>query len=99
MTYEHKEANPFLVSGSKILEGTGTMLVLATGKNSQFGKLKSVLQTEEDDTPLQQKLTILAEQIGHVGMVAAAATFICMFGHIIYGAYASGDIFGSLLRI
>lgn len=45
VTYEKGEANPFLISGSKILEGTGSMLVLATGPNSQFGILKAKLQT------------------------------------------------------
>ena len=39
---------------------------------------------------------MLAEQIGHVGMVSAAATFLCMLGHILYGAYVSGDFLGSL---
>jgi magnesium-transporting ATPase (P-type) len=35
---------------------------------------------------LQEKLSILADQIGKVGMVAAALTFVCMLGHILYGA-------------
>lgn len=42
-----KKGNSFLISGSKINEGTGAMLVLATGVNSQYGKLKLVLQTEQ----------------------------------------------------
>jgi magnesium-transporting ATPase (P-type) len=37
-----------LISGSKINEGTGAMLVLATGSNSQYGKLKQVLQKEDE---------------------------------------------------
>lgn len=40
-----KKGNSFLISGSQVSEGTGAMLVLATGTNSQFGKLKLVLQT------------------------------------------------------
>lgn len=43
---DHKKANSFLISGSKVLEGTGAMIVLATGVNSQYGKLKLVLQSE-----------------------------------------------------
>jgi hypothetical protein len=42
---------------------------------------------------------MLAEQIGHVGMVSAAATFVCMLGHILYGAYITGDIIGTLLTL
>jgi len=94
-----QKGNSFLISGSKINEGTGAMLVLATGVNSQYGKLKTVLQKEDEETPLQQKLTILAEQIGHVGMYSAGATFICMLGHILYGAAQSGDFVGSLFTL
>lgn len=37
---KQEKGNSFLISGSKINEGTGAMLVLATGRNSQYGKLK-----------------------------------------------------------
>ncbi len=40
---------------------------------------------------MQIKLSILADQIGKVGMYAALLTFICMFGHIIHDAYVTGD--------
>jgi Ca2+ transporting ATPase len=40
---------------------------------------------------LQQKLSVLADQIGKVGMYAAALTFLCMFAHIIHDAYTTGD--------
>lgn len=99
-TWADKEhTNPFIISSSKILEGTGKMLVLAVGENSQFGILKKKIQASDDETPLQQKLSILAEQIGHVGMVAAALTFVCMLGHIVYDAYITGDFLGSLFNL
>ena len=44
--YEGKE-NCFLISGCKVIEGTGIMLILAVGKNSQFGKLKMIAHNEE----------------------------------------------------
>ena len=59
------------------------MIVLAVWAQSQYGILKKSLQTEQDKTPLQAKLKILAYQIGKVGMYSAIATFICMLGHII----------------
>lgn len=40
----NQKGNSFLISGSKINEGTGAILVLATGTNSQYGKLKVTLQ-------------------------------------------------------
>lgn len=45
-----------MISGSRVLMGTGEMIVLAVGKNSQYGKIRSKLSMSEDATPLQQKL-------------------------------------------
>jgi P-type Ca2+ transporter type 2B len=75
------------------------MVVLAVGEHSQYGILKKTLVQEEDETPLQTKLSVLANQIGDVGMWSAGLTFIAMLGHILYAAYASGDIVGSLFRL
>lgn len=47
------KCNPFLISGSKVMEGTGYMIVLAVGMNSQEGMNKAKLQKDSDDTPLQ----------------------------------------------
>jgi magnesium-transporting ATPase (P-type) len=38
-----EKVNPFLISSSKILDGTGKMLVLAVGEHSQYGILKKTL--------------------------------------------------------
>jgi Ca2+ transporting ATPase len=96
---DKEKVNPFLISSSKILEGTGKMIVLAIGEHSQYGILKKKIQQSDDETPLQQKLSVLAEQIGHVGMVAAALTFLCMLGHIIVGAFHTGNFITGLLNL
>lgn len=75
------------------------MLVLATGKHSQYGRLKLVLQSETDETPLQQKLSILAEQIGLVGTYSAGLTFLCLFGHIVFNAYSTGNFSDQFFRL
>jgi magnesium-transporting ATPase (P-type) len=69
------------------MSGTGLMVVAAVGKNSYYGKLKMKIQQEDDDTPLQQKLTLLADQVGKVGMISATATFAAMFLHYIYDCF------------
>lgn len=48
-----KKCNPFLISGSRVMEGTGYMIVLAVGKNSREGINKEKLQQDSDETPLQ----------------------------------------------
>ena len=99
-TYAKNEGkSPFMISGSKVMEGTGLMLVAAVGKNSVYGKLKATLDSADDDTPLQEKLSVLAEQVGHVGMVSAAATFGAMLLHYIYDCVMSDDMFGMLFSV
>lgn len=68
----------FLLSGTNVSSGYCTMLVIAVGSRSRYGKLRASLTTESVDTPLQEKLDTLAGQIGNGGMVAAGATFIAM---------------------
>jgi P-type Ca2+ transporter type 2B len=66
------------------MEGTCMMVVLAIGQNSQEGISKMKLQQESDDTPLQEKLTVLADQIGQMGIASASLTFLALLCHFIY---------------
>jgi len=75
------------------------MLVAAVGRNSYYGKLKIKIQQAEDETPLQIKLSALAEAVGHVGMVSAAATFLAMLLHYIYDCYMDGNFSKDFLSI
>jgi magnesium-transporting ATPase (P-type) len=50
------ENDPFLFSGCFILKGSGKMLVTAVGVNSQWGKTMALMNTEDENTPLQDKL-------------------------------------------
>ncbi len=59
------------------------MIVLAIGKNSREGINRSKLQKEDDDTPLQEKLAILADQIGKIGIGSATLTFLALLIHLI----------------
>lgn len=76
--------NCFLISGTKVLEGTGMMVVLCVGKNTQENILKAKLQQEDDLTPLQEKLADLADQIGKLGMYSAAFTFLALVLHLLW---------------
>ena len=66
-----KKLDPFIISGSKVLEGVGTYLVTSVGQNSSYGKILMSLQTDSEDTPLQVKLGKLANWIGGLGSAAA----------------------------
>lgn len=73
--------DPFIISGSKVLEGVGTYLVTGVGVNSSYGKLMLALtsDTEATPTPLQLKLSIVAEQIAILGCAVALLLFIVLF--------------------
>ena len=70
--------DPFIISGSHVLEGVGTYLVTSVGVNSSFGKIMLSLQTENEDTPLQIKLAKMANWIGYIGTGAAGLLFIVL---------------------
>lgn len=71
-------AQRYLFSGSRLTSGCCLVLVVAVGPNSEWGRVKAGLDTESTNTPLQESLETLAEQIGYAGMAFAAATFLAL---------------------
>ena len=63
--------DPFIISGSKVLEGVGTYLVSSVGVNSSIGKIMVSIQTKDEKTPLQVKLEHMAKWIGYLGTAAS----------------------------
>jgi len=87
------ESDQFLISGTSVLEGVGRMLVLAVGPNSQKGKIKALLEKEQDETPLQEKLEIVADAIGRLGLVVAILTLTVLVLQFSWNLYATGQSF------
>lgn len=81
---KNTQRDPFLLSGCKVTKGNCLMLVIAVGKESRWGRIKSALATEAKDTPLQEKLNTMAQHIGYVGGGCALATLIALI--IVYFA-------------
>ncbi|KAE8150327.1 hypothetical protein BDV25DRAFT_113401 [Aspergillus avenaceus] len=73
-----RDMDPFIISGSKVLEGVGTYLVTSVGCYSTNGRIMASLQTESDPTPLQVKLARLAGWIGWLGTGAALVLFVVL---------------------
>ncbi len=51
----------------------------AVGVNSSYGRISMSLRTEQEDTPLQRKLNVLADGIAKVGGGAALLLFVVLF--------------------
>ncbi|GAB7365547.1 hypothetical protein MBLNU230_g6619t1 [Neophaeotheca triangularis] len=73
-----RKLDPFIISGAKVTEGVGRMLVTGTGVNSLYGKTMMALREENDPTPLQKKLNKLADQIAKLGSSAALLLFVVL---------------------
>jgi len=82
--------DPYLLSGTQVLEGYGHMVVIAVGPNSINGKTMMSLRVESEDTPLQGKLDKLADHIGHIGLSVAILTLVCLVAkHLVIDWYAN----------
>lgn len=73
---EHIEINsgnhPFLLSGTKVTDGFGLMLVTSVGMNTAWGEMMSSISRDLDEqTPLQARLDKLTSYIGKVGLAVA----------------------------
>ncbi|GJJ70388.1 P-type Ca2+ transporter type 2C [Entomortierella parvispora] len=76
---KNPEEKCYVISGSKVLDGSGQMLVTAVGPNSFFGKtMMAMREAAPEETPLQIKLDHLAESIAKLGMAAAVAMLVTL---------------------
>jgi len=78
------KSHPWMFSGCQVIEGRGTMIVVAVGPNSQWGRIKALAEKEIEPTPLQKNLEDLAETIGKIGVFAALITFIALVLQWVY---------------
>lgn len=74
-----EKLDPFIISGAKVSEGTGTFLVTAVGVNSCYGRISMSLREDPGPTPLQVKLNGLADSIAKYGGGAALLLFVVLF--------------------
>jgi Ca2+ transporting ATPase len=77
--HHHDVPSAFLLSGTSIAQGTGLMLAIAVGSLSAEGKLRDLAEAPDEETPLMQKLTKLADSIGKGGLVIAIITIIGLY--------------------
>ena len=75
------ETKPFLTGGSTVEQGDCLFLVLAVGVHTQTGAIFGDLAKKNEDdekTPLEVKLSILAAQITWVGVAGSLLTFFVL---------------------
>ncbi|KAM1083777.1 hypothetical protein ACFX19_022534 [Malus domestica] len=71
--------NPFLFSGTKVVDGYARMLVTSVGMNTTWGEMMSQISRDNgEETPLQARLNKLTSSIGKVGLVVAFLVLIVL---------------------
>ncbi|CAL9245278.1 unnamed protein product [Arabidopsis halleri] len=74
----HKD-NPFLFSGTKIVDGFAQMLVVSVGMSTTWGQtMSSINQDSSERTPLQVRLDTLTSTIGKIGLTVAALVLVVL---------------------
>ena len=64
-------------SGCSITYGTATAIVVATGMDTEMGKIANLLSNEEEgQTPLQEKLATLGKYLGFMALAICAVIFV-----------------------
>ncbi|KAK4754923.1 hypothetical protein SAY87_008680 [Trapa incisa] len=89
----HKDSKrPFLMSGCKVADGSGTMLVTSVGINTEWGLLMaSISEDTGEETPLQVRLNGVATFIGIVGLTVAAAVLVVLLIRYFTGHTKNSD--------
>lgn len=92
------KTNPFIISGTQVMDGSGLMVVLAVGVNKVSGMNDELMQGESTETPLQIQLTVVADKIGELGLMAAIFIGCVMIAKDVVFNYKEGNgLFGGYL--
>lgn len=89
------EVNPFLISGTMVKDGKGLAVIVSVGENTRMGRIQQMMDESDDMTPLQQKLDRIANGIGIMGLIMAAATAMGMTAWLIYDSLTDGKGFNN----
>ncbi|KAI5679743.1 hypothetical protein M9H77_00970 [Catharanthus roseus] len=111
---EIHESHPFLLSGTKVTDGFGHMLVTSVGMKTTWGQMMSSINHEmNEQTPLQERLNKLTSYIGKVGVLVAFLVLVVLMiryftgntddekgqKEFIKGVTKGDDIMNSMVRI
>ncbi len=64
-------------AGTIVVSGRGKAVVVATGMNTEFGKIANMLQDVEiEETPLEKKLNVVGKYLGIISLVICFLAFL-----------------------
>ena len=84
-------------NGTSVTQGTGRLIVTATGMRTQVGKIARMLSDQkEDPTPLQKEIAFVSKVLGLAVCVIAALVLVLLA--VVYGFNSTQDVIDSLLH-
>ncbi|KAE8577577.1 hypothetical protein XENTR_v10022953 [Xenopus tropicalis] len=94
----NQDKKNMLFSGTNVGAGKAIGVVIATGPNTEIGKIRDEMAaTEQEKTPLQQKLDEFGEQLSKVISLICVAVWLINIGHfndpIHGGSWIKGAIY------
>ncbi|PIT86035.1 MAG: hypothetical protein COU33_05420 [Candidatus Magasanikbacteria bacterium CG10_big_fil_rev_8_21_14_0_10_43_6] len=90
---EVAEQKNMVFKGTTVAEGTGTYIVTSIGAHTELGKIAMLVEnTEDEETPLQRQLAVLARKITIIVVILAVGLFLIglLFGN---GQYEVLELF------
>ncbi|GLT99521.1 hypothetical protein SLE2022_169580 [Rubroshorea leprosula] len=82
----NSKKNPFLISGTKVVDGYAQMLVTSIGMNTTWGQMMShVTRDKNEQTPLQVQLNKLTLAIGMVGLAVVFLVHVVLLARYLTG--------------
>jgi sodium/potassium-transporting ATPase subunit alpha len=77
---EHEEISGDVFSGSTVMRGNATILVLETGRATKIGSISELSQTVERDlTPMQKELALFVKKITYLALAIGFIFFVVGF--------------------
>lgn len=83
-------------NGTAVTQGTGKVIITATGMSTQVGHIADMLQgAEEEPTPLQKEIARVSKMLGIAVCVIAVGVLATLA--VVYGLHSIQDVIDSLL--
>ncbi|VDK38220.1 unnamed protein product [Taenia asiatica] len=93
----NQDKKNLLFSGTNITSGRCRGIVVATGLNTEIGKIRNqIMETEQEKTPLTQKLDEFGEQLSKVITIICIAVWIINIGHFNDPAHGGSWLRGAI---
>lgn len=83
------ERKNMVFSGTSVVRGKGKAIVVATGRDTELGKIAVMLKGRKEKTPLEERIDRFAKLIATIVIILSGVTFVeaLLTGYSLYSAF------------